>query len=91
MTEGDNDPSVHLTIGVDTHIWGLNYATLREFSLRRSGTPDPVKTPLAKSAGQEEYWRLFSALPFGFLGEEAVAGLSRCDDSRTKKYCGKRG
>lgn len=36
--DGDNDPSVHLTVGVDTHIWGLNYATLRAYSLARSGT-----------------------------------------------------
>lgn len=38
MTDGDTDPSVHLTVGVDTHIWGLNYATLRAYSLSRSGT-----------------------------------------------------
>lgn len=38
MSDGDNDPSVHLTVGVDTHIWGLNYATLRAYSLSRSGT-----------------------------------------------------
>ena len=38
MSDGDIDPSVHLTVGVDTHIWGLNYATLRAYSLARSGT-----------------------------------------------------
>ncbi|CAN0394563.1 unnamed protein product, partial [Ectocarpus sp. 8 AP-2014] len=37
MSEDDTDPSVHLTVGVDTHIWGLNYATLRSYSLSRSG------------------------------------------------------
>ena len=35
---GENDPSVHLTVGVDTHIWGLNYATLRAYALARAGT-----------------------------------------------------
>ncbi|CAN0487054.1 unnamed protein product, partial [Hapterophycus canaliculatus] len=38
MSDNNTDPSVHLTVGVDTHIWGLNYATLRQYSLARSGT-----------------------------------------------------
>lgn len=78
MAEDNADPSVHLTIGVDTHIWGLNYATLRDFSLRRAGVTDPVKLPLEKSLTESDYWRFFSALPMGFLGEETMAGLSRC-------------
>lgn len=39
MSDGDNDPSVHLTVGVDTHIWGLNYQTLRAYTLARAGVP----------------------------------------------------
>ncbi|CAN0345300.1 unnamed protein product, partial [Discosporangium mesarthrocarpum] len=35
-------PSVHLTMGVDSHIWGLNYAALRSFFLARSGARDPI-------------------------------------------------
>jgi hypothetical protein len=31
------EPSLHLTVGIDTHIWGLNYASLREKSFKRSG------------------------------------------------------
>ncbi|CAM9621685.1 unnamed protein product [Scytosiphon promiscuus] len=80
---GDNpDPSVHLTVGVDTHIWGLNYATLREYSLARSGTQDQVKRPLEKSLAEPEYWRLFTALPLGFLGEGVTAGLSRWSEMK---------
>ena len=30
---GEKDPSVHLTLGVDTHIWGLTHATLRDYFL----------------------------------------------------------
>lgn len=73
----DSDPSVHLTVGVDTHIWGLNYATLREFSMNRSGREEVLKLPLERSLPEEDYWRLFSALPLGFLGESTVAGYSR--------------
>lgn len=29
-------PSLHLTVGIDSHIWGLNYASLREKSFKRS-------------------------------------------------------
>eukprot|EP00752_Nemacystus_decipiens_P011678 g10365.t1 len=80
--DGDNDPSVHLTVGVDTHIWGLNYATLRAYSVARSGTKDEVKQPLERSLGESEYWRLFTALPLGFLGESAMAGLSRWSEMK---------
>ncbi|CAN0564169.1 unnamed protein product, partial [Laminaria digitata] len=74
---GEGDPSVHLTIGIDTHIWGLNYATLRSYSIARSGRTDDVKAPLEKSLAEEDYWRLFTALPLGFVGERTVAGLTR--------------
>ena len=28
-------PSVHLTLGVDTHVWDLNYASMRDTALKR--------------------------------------------------------
>ena len=49
------DPSVHLTVGIDTHIWGLNYASMREFALRRSGIEDKV---LITKLSDELYWKL---------------------------------
>lgn len=30
LDKESTQPSVHLTVGLDTHIWGLDYATLRE-------------------------------------------------------------
>lgn len=50
-----SDPSVHLTVGIDTHIWGLNYASMREFALRRSGIEDKV---LITKLSDELYWKL---------------------------------
>ena len=32
-----SQPSVHLTVGVDTHLWSLSYAHLREVALARAG------------------------------------------------------
>ena len=55
---------MHLTVGIDTHIWSLNYAGLREVCLRRGGIPD--KTILTK-APYEAYWDLQRTLPLGFL------------------------
>ncbi|CAM9321032.1 unnamed protein product [Ascophyllum nodosum] len=82
--EDQTDPSVHLTIGVDTHIWGLNYATLRSYALTRSGRTDQLKAkePPEKAFGEGEYWRLFSALPLGFLGESIVSGYSRWSEMK---------
>lgn len=76
MADGNTDTSIHLTVGVDTHIWGLNYATLRDYSLRRAGRRDPIKSA-AKSADEGVYWRLYTALPLGFLGEPITSGFSR--------------
>ena len=58
----DSEPSVHLTVGVDTHIWDLSYAGLRKLALTKADVSD--KAILTKS---EWYWRLQDALPLGFL------------------------
>ena len=64
-SEGSSfDPSVHLTVGVDTHIWGLNYASMREYAMRRAGLEDKV---LITKLADTLYWSLQSALPLGFL------------------------
>lgn len=49
------DPSVHLTVGVDTHIWGLNFASLRDNSLKKSGLPDKI---LLTKLEDKLYWDL---------------------------------
>ena len=58
----DSEPSVHLTLGVDTHIWDLSYAGLRKLALTKADVSD--KAILTKS---ESYWRLQDSLPLGFL------------------------
>ena len=58
----DSEPSVHLTLGVDTHIWDLSYAGLRKLALTKADVSD--KATVTKS---EAYWRLQDALPLGFL------------------------
>ena len=63
--DASGDASVHLTVGIDTHIWSLNYAGLREVCLRRGGIQD--KTLLTK-ASYGAYWDLQYTLPLGFLG-----------------------
>ena len=70
------DPSVHMTVGVDTHIWGLNFASMRDYALRRSGVEDKVMiTKLADAL----YWRLQSALPLGFLSASPAGDPSDAD------------
>lgn len=59
-----DEPSLHLTLGVDTHIWSLNYASARSIILKRSGLADKL---LLTKLTPELYWDLQSALPFGFL------------------------
>lgn len=60
------EPSLHMTLGVDTHIWYLNYASLRTLALKRSRLPDKLQiTKLAPP----QYWDMQSALPFGFLND----------------------
>jgi len=64
------DPSVHLTVGLDSHVWGLTYASLRSYTLRRKGIEDKL-LPLTK-INAELYWELQQALPLGFLSEAIV-------------------
>lgn len=59
-----SDPSVHLTVGLDTHIWGMSYQYLRQAVLTRLKLPDKVVlTKLDASI----YWSLQECLPLGFL------------------------
>ena len=43
LDQASADPSVHLTIGLDTHIWGLDYSTLRELCV--TPVPPPLPRP----------------------------------------------
>jgi len=66
-SDGD---SVHLTIGIDTHIWRLNYASMRRGALARAGLPDTLNECALPAA---DYWRLMGVPPtLGFLGGTAA-------------------
>eukprot|EP00607_Mallomonas_marina_P007498 CAMPEP_0182417090 /NCGR_PEP_ID=MMETSP1167-20130531/1504_1 /TAXON_ID=2988 /ORGANISM="Mallomonas Sp, Strain CCMP3275" /LENGTH=355 /DNA_ID=CAMNT_0024590385 /DNA_START=370 /DNA_END=1437 /DNA_ORIENTATION=+ len=58
------DPSVHLTVGVDTHIWRLSYSALREAVLAKNNMKDKITATKLKD---EVYWSLQDCLPVGFL------------------------
>ncbi|CAM9922236.1 unnamed protein product, partial [Phaeothamnion confervicola] len=99
-TSGDVDaaapppppPSVHLTVGVESHIFALDYASLRALALRRLGGggggkfggPTWLQKDLMRLTVLEEkaYWGMLEALPVGFLGENAMAGHRRWSDMR---------
>lgn len=63
--------SLHLTIGLDTHIWGLDYAGLRSGALDRAGLPNAlVETTLRADV----YWQLMKVpANLGFLCTHAAA------------------
>eukprot|EP01041_Mallomonas_annulata_P005431 gene5431-10893_t len=58
------EPSVHLTVGLDTHIWGITYTYLRNALLARNSLPDKVQTA---KLDPDVYWSLQDCLPLGFL------------------------
>ena len=59
--EANIEPSVHLTVGVDTHIWGLNFASLRDSSMKKSGLADKI---LLTKLDEKLYWNLQVRLSF---------------------------
>ncbi|KAL3905067.1 MAG: hypothetical protein SGPRY_011047 [Prymnesium sp.] len=75
-----SDFSVHLTVGLDTHLWGLSFAKARELALRRAGRggglgdgAHPNSLPL------REWSRLNTPLPLGFLAASRLQEL--CGDA----------
>ena len=76
LSEGQSGPSLHLTIGLDTHIWGLDYAFLREVALRRQ----KMKTLFqltgvdrdATALDSALYFSLTEPLPLGFLSSSLL-------------------
>lgn len=69
-------PSVHLTVGIDTHLWGLSYAKMREVALarRREAVGLPGGLPLT-NLPTEAWTKLHEPLPVGFLAAPALAPL----------------
>ena len=82
--------SVHLTIGVDTHIWGLDYLAMRSGALIREGALDDELR--ATSLGAEEYWALMG-IPrrLGFLARHAGGADAAADaDAAELARCARR-
>ena len=61
-SSSDGQTSVHLTMGLDTHAFGLTYAHLRWATLQKAGKPFAVKIK-----DDDVYWQSSECLPIGFL------------------------
>jgi Cupin superfamily protein len=79
--EGLDQTSIHLTFGLDTHIWGLDYLSARRWALKRCKVPD---TKLGQNDEKDNHYvgavnqlprdvllDLMDALPMGFLDDGA--------------------
>jgi len=75
-----SDTSIHLTLGIDHHIWELDYLNARRLALRRAGVKD---TALGQTSDQDNPFvgkvnelpeptrsALLSELPLGLLSED---------------------
>ena len=62
----DQPVSIHLTLGIDTVVWGLTLAHLRFGLLSYAGLPYSLDM---SKLDDEDYFRSMSALNYGFLGE----------------------
>ena len=73
------DDSVHLTIGIDTHIWGLDYLGARAGALKRAALPDQcTATKLPEAA----HCKLMGVPPhLGFLRRHAAAHAAADPDA----------
>ena len=70
--EAAGEDSVHLTIGIDTHIWGMNYASLRAGALGRASLPDGLNV---QTLPKDKYWQVMG-IPrsLGFLRRHGAGG-----------------
>jgi hypothetical protein len=62
--------SVHLTMGIDTHVWMLTMAHLRWALLQRCGLDFRIEFE-----NDDDYWAALRALPIGFLSKTVGASL----------------
>ena len=72
-----DETSVHLTLGLDTHVWALTYAHVRWTLLQRCGKDWRLDIP--KDA---DYWDSMRTIAVGFLsGSESGSELDNDDDN----------
>lgn len=60
-----DETSVHLTMGLDTHVWGLTFAHMRWSLLQRLGEDFRLDIE-----SDDAYWAAMETIPIGFLGGE---------------------
>jgi hypothetical protein len=60
------EPSVHLTMGLDTHVWCLTMAHMRWTLLQRC-----KKNVNLQIENDKAYWNAMECVPLGFLGRDA--------------------
>ena len=70
------ETSIHLTMGLDTHVWGLTYAHLRWSLLQRCG-----KTFDLNISNDDIYWRAMETIPVGFLEKGEKWSTPQNDDN----------
>lgn len=58
-----HEPSVHLTMGLDTHVWCLSIAHMRWSLLQRCEKDVNLHTE-----NDDAYWKAMESIPVGFLG-----------------------
>jgi len=64
-----DETSIHLTMGLETHVWALAYAHLRWALLQRCGKEFRVQIP-----DDGHYWSAMDTIPVGFLAGGAWSG-----------------
>lgn len=70
-----SETSVHLTFGIDHHIWDLDYLSLRRIAHQKAGVPDRLQadnpfTGPVNALGKDIYADLTAELPLGLLEED---------------------
>mmetsp|Transcript_10056 Transcript_10056/g.11483 ORF Transcript_10056/g.11483 Transcript_10056/m.11483 type:complete len:520 (+) Transcript_10056:241-1800(+) len=77
-SSNNQDISIHLTVGLDTHVWGLTLAHIRWSLLQRCG-----KTFRLDIQDDDIYWKSMESLPIGFLGGKAWIDYCKGESSDT--------
>ena len=73
--------SIHLTFGLDSHIWALDYLSVRRWALKRcqisdeklgqNDMTDNIYVGAVNQLPREQLHDLLEALPMGFLDDDA--------------------